>query len=550
MSKKKTETTKKSNKKLPIIIAAVAGLAAIILLVIFVIAPAIKSKIDNGGPVKPTSYEMQSSPAQDGDTFEYVIYRNMRMPKEIAEILEQGEKDNAQACEKYGTVVKIGDHSISRPLYELYYNMLCADKTRESLSMDLNGQTNTTGFDYNLAPDKQDYPGSKEDGYTWADKFSDDTIKDLQFFFAAFDGASINGISLTENHFQSLIYQYEYVNTYAQGKNQSVEQYLSERSGEHITYEMYATYEIMRYYAAAYQEDDLEKYKAQITQNQIDDFYKEYKEELTLVKARIYPIESYEYDEAELKTLRTETDFLNYATKMTNQAGYNAEVVTRCWWVDYSAIANTYGPEVADWIFKEKRNPGEIGLVQGSIFPCLIYIETLPFESTSRQVIIYEAMNNYGADEDEIEKNKGFAEEIQQDFLNGGGTKEAALKLAEQDIAYNKAVSTTDYGYNVNVWLFAKDRKPGDYTTLTTDDGSFFIYYLNDNPEDYDWVDVALGSIGAEAYDAAFQKRVDKDYKQKNFNRSVAAEAWNHSYEIIVPYIQERKDSFALAQQQ
>ncbi|MBO5859933.1 MAG: hypothetical protein J6R20_09190 [Clostridia bacterium] len=548
MSKKKTK--KKSSKKLPIIIASVAGAVAVILLVVFVIAPAIKSKIDNGGPVKPTSYEMIASPAQEGDTFEYVIYRNLRMPKEVAEILEQGEKDNAEACEKYGVAVKIGNHSISRPVYEFYYNMICAEKTRESLSLDLNGQTNTTGFDYNLAPDNQDYPGSKEDGYTWADKFNDDTIKDLQFYYAAFEGASTNGIALTENQFQSLIYQYEYVNTYAEGKNQTVEQYLSERSGEHITYEMYATYEIMRYYAAAYQEDDLEKYKANVTQGQIDDFYKEYEKELTLVKARIYPIESYEYDEAELQTLKTEYDFLNYATQKTNQAGYNASIVTRCWWVDYSAIANTYGPDVADWIFIEKRTPGEIGLVQGAIFPCLVYIETPPFISTSRQVVIYEAINNYGADEAEIEKNKGFAQEIQQEFLDNGGNKEAALKLVEDDIAYNKAVSTSDYGYNINVWLFAADRKPGDYTIINTEEASYFIYYLNNNPDDYDWVDIAIGSIGAEAYDTAFQKIVDKNYSVKSFNRSIAAEAWNHSYEIIVPYIQERKDSFALAHQQ
>ena len=72
MSKKKTK--KSSPKKLPIIIAAVVGIIAIILLVIFVVAPAIKNRIGNGGPVKPSSYEMVPSPSEAGEDTEYVIF--------------------------------------------------------------------------------------------------------------------------------------------------------------------------------------------------------------------------------------------------------------------------------------------------------------------------------------------------------------------------------------------------------------------------------------------------------------------------------------------
>ena len=547
MSKKKAK--KSSSKKLPVIIASVAGAAAIILLVIFVIAPAIKNRIGNGGPVKPTSYEIEPSPSQAGEDAEYVIYREMRMPREIAEILEKGEKDNAQACEKYGVALKIGKYSISRPLFELYYNVISTEKTRESLVMDLNGQQNTTGFDYNLAPDKQRYPGSKDPDYTWADKFTDDAIEDIQFYYAAFEGALKNKTVLTENQFQSLIYQYEYVNTYAKNKNQTVEEYLNERSGEHVTYEMYATYEIMRYFSAAYQENELEKHKAEVSDSQIKGFYKDYKDELSVVKARIFPIESYEYNEAEISILRTESDFLDYATRVTNRASYNAEAVTRCWWVGYDAIAQTFGPTVADWIFKEKRTEGEIGIVNGSVFPCLIYIDTLPYEATSRQVVLYESINNYDPTQEDLDRSKRFAEEIQQTFLDGGGNKESALKLVENDTAYNMAVSVSDYSYDVTSWLFAPERKPGDYTTINTTEASYFIYYLNENPEDYDWIKIAIGSLGAEAYDAAFAKRIKDSYSEKNRNNSVIAQARNHSYEIIVPYIQERKDSFALANQ-
>ena len=121
--------------------------------------------------------------------------------------------------------------------------------------------------------------------------------------------------------------------------------------------------------------------------------------------------------------------------------------------------------------------------------------------------------------------------------------------IVEDDIAYNMAVSVSDYSYDVTSWLFAPERKPGDYTTINTTEASYFIYYLNDNPKDYDWIEVAVGSLGAEAYDNAFSKTVKDNYEAKKKNNSVIAQAWNHSYEIIVPYIQERKDSFALANQ-
>lgn len=163
--------------------------------------------------------------------------------------------------------------------------------------------------------------------------------------------------------------------------------------------------------------------------------------------------------------------------------------------------------------------------------------------------MLYESVNNYDPTQEDLDRSKRFAEEIQQTFLDGGGSKESALKLVENDIAYNMAVSVSDYSYDVSSWLFASERKPGDYTTINTTEASYFIYYLNENPEDYDWVEIAVGSLGAEAYDAAFAKRIKDSYSEKNRNNSVIAQARNHSYKIIVPYIQERKDAFALANQ-
>lgn len=548
MSKKNQNAKNKKNaaqknKKNIIIAAAVAVVAAIVLLVIFVIAPWIKENM--GGTKQPVTHNLVTVEKQDGDTYEYVDYRGLRMPREVAEILNKAESQNAEFIKAEGAVMKIGNYEVSRPRFEMYYNYVCSEKTVESLSMDLRGQTNSTGFDYNKAPSAQKYPGSKDESFTWASKFTQDAIEDMQFYFAAFDYAIENKVELSDSEFQRLIYEYEVVITDAKGKNQSVEEYLEKRAGKDVTYEIYAAHTIMTYYAGTVQHLDLEKHKSEVSDSQIQKYYKDNISRLRLADVRIYPIESLEINDDMKKTasaVRTEKEFLDFATKTTNQANYNADIATRCRWVDYTAVAETFGEAISDWIFLENRKAGDVALIKGTIYECLVYINKTPYEPFSRQAIICEYPHIYGATEDDIATDKEYADEAQNMFIEGGKSKAAALKLVEEGYGQNLAVSIGNYSQSITEWLFDPSRKTGDYTRIDTEEGSYFIYYLNPNPDDLDWKDVAIGSLGAEAYDKAFAERVSKKYTPQNPEPELISDAWAHSYEIIKPYIEERKE--------
>jgi hypothetical protein len=120
----------------------------------------------------------------------------------------------------------------------------------------------------------------------------------MQFYFAAFEYAVENKIELPDGQFQRMIYEYEMVKESAENNGMTLEEYLTAKVGEHVTYEMYAAHGIMTYYAAAFQEAELEKYRAAVTETELNQYFKENRSTLQVASIRLYPIEA-EYTEEE-----------------------------------------------------------------------------------------------------------------------------------------------------------------------------------------------------------------------------------------------------------
>ena len=121
------------------------------------------------------------------------------------------------------------------------------------------------------------------------------------------------------------------------------------------------------------------------------------------------------------------------------------------------------------------------------------------------------------------------------------------MKLVDELYGYNLAVSVIDYGIEIDEWVFDPARKEGDYTRIDNSDGAYFIVYLNENPEDYDWVDVAKGSMGSERYDTEFEKKVNSEFVVKDKYPQYIKDAYTHSYTILKPFIDERKSMYGLS---
>ncbi len=562
---KKQQAKKQQQKEEIITIAAVIAavilvVVAVVLLGIFVIKPAIQKNPGDSTdssrnseyvtvtakPAVTYNYEGEKVEPPADSKYEYVNYRGLKMPKEVAAILNQAEIDNADACKKYGVAMSLGDYQVSRPRFEMYYNYACSEKTKESIMLDSNKQMNTTGFDYNLAPSAQKYPGSKDNNYTWADKFTDSAIEDMQFYFAAFEYAIENKIQLSDSTFQRMIYEYERVIESAENERLSLEDYLDAKVGGHVTYAMSAAHCVMSYYAAEYQEQELKEHSDAVTQAQLDKYYKENKAYLQVANVRIYPIEN-EYTEADINSVVNEETYLAFAQKTSPYQVYDAEIATEYLWVDHSSISGTFGEEISKWIFESGVKSGDIGLLRGSLYECLVYIIDAPFEIATHQAIVCEYPNGYGADEALIEENKRSADAAKDAYAEYGSNKAAALKMEQELFGVNQAVSVRDYAIEIDEWVFDPARKEGDSVRIDNKDGSYFIIYLNENPTDYDWIDVARGSIGGEKYDKEFSARVEKEFTAKNKNTSAFNDAYEHSYKILKVYIDDRKSMYGLS---
>lgn len=539
-------TEKQKKKKTAVIVAVAAAIvAAVVLLSVFVIAPWVRER--KYQPKPPVTHGINTVDPQQGEKYEYVEYRGLRMPKQVAEILNQAEIDNAEACEKYGVAATVGSYQISRPKFEMHYNYVYAEKVSESIYYDRTGQMNTSGFDYNLSPEEQRYPGGNDQEYKWSDRFTDLALQDLQYYYAAFEYAVENKIRLEESDFQRMIYEYEDIKTGAENKGITLDEYLLAGVGEHVTYEMYAAHGIMKYYAAEFQETEMEKYKQAVTQAQIEDYHKKNETDLKLAKIRIYPIETEEYDEKELAKVKDEATFLDYAQKTNVYGeGYDAKTVTEFWWVDRNTVSSKFGEAVGEWAFDKSRVKGEVALVQGTLYNCLVYIDTPAYETATHQVLICEYPNVYKADEATIEDNKKNADLVQAHYVDNGKTKEALQDIIDEGYFEDKAVSISDYGIEIDKWVFDSSRKEGDYVRIDNTDGSYFIYYLHENPEDYDWIRAARASLGMEAYDKAFSERVQKDFNAERASEKSISDAWKHAYEIMEPYVEERRQMYGL----
>ena len=194
---------------------------------------------------------------------------------------------------------------------------------------------------------------------------------------------------------------------------------------------MYAAHGIMTYYAAAFQEAELEKYKASITDAELNKYYKENKEYLQVASIRLYPIEV-EYTDAEINKITSEASFLEFAQKSSPYSYYNAESATEYLWIDYNTIGGTFGEEISKWIFSNNRRVGDVALIQGSIYPCLVYIKTAPFDIATHQAVVCEYPNSYDATAEMKNENKISADAAQEAYLEYGANKAAALRMVEE----------------------------------------------------------------------------------------------------------------------
>lgn len=549
---------KKKEKQKKIIIGAVAAAIAVALVLVgvFVIKPFVQKKIEEKRQeqinasmpaVKDAQkYEYNAVDTPDGldnNNFNFVEYRNLIMPDEMAELLNQAEEDNAEACRNQGIALVIGEHQVSAPRFEIYYfeeSIFTIAKLINQVQN--NNNVNNTGYDFNKSPAEQEYRG-QEDFDTWADKFTDNATNQLTFSFVNFERAAEAGIQLTDTQFRTIMEGYQSVLTYAEENGITPDEYCEGYFGEGATYAMYASMVIMQEYANTYDAKQLDLIAQQVTDEELSAEYDKNPQSYLLASVTLFPVEG-EYEQSDLDAINTKQELIDYAAANPPSQNYDAQAETNYAWVTYQSFADAFGEAVAQWIFSSERKIGDIAVVQGTIFPCVIHIDALPFNSYSSEVIVFSSLFDEDITQEVVESVQGEVEGFKTDWENGefGTADEAGLEYAMNEIGIGERLTCRigDFDYTADKWIHDPARKYGDYTVLTTPDGVYFIFFVKSNPDDFDWMKAVRYNLAQQKHNDTTQEIIDSSYKVVARNETALANVYSHSNQVTQKFIQNR----------
>lgn len=534
----KQEKTEKeitgSKKSTKIIIAAAVAIlvAAVVLVAVFVVKP----MIDKGDEPSTSSSDVSQAP-NEGENYVYVDYKGARMAKELADILNQAELDHAAAVKEYGAALTLGDRKISRSEFVMYYYEEYYTQVVEvQYSIEKRGQ-NMTGYDLYTLPDEQKHPSGS---YLWSEDFTVKAIEKMQDMYSTFDQAIESGMTLTEPEIYDLIQTYKRIEGYILGKDVTPDEFVESVYGKGNTYATFAAYEIVKAYAVKYEAMVIDEYYNSYTEEEINQKRLEDENAYKMIKARVYPIEG-EYDPVELSNVSTEAEFLEFAQKNYPGDNYNAEVRTQQFFTSRESMGAVYDKVSADWAFSEDRVPGEIGVVRGQIYEYLIYIDELPQYCTSRDVITYE----FPLNEDESKENiETYYNEVKAMFDDWSAQNMTAdeFRAAVNETGYGAegTIRTGDYYYEINNWVFDKNRKSGDMEFFADESGLYIVYYLKNNPDDFDWKIRIRNEMSADQYVAEHDELVEKEYQATRDNK-VINQAYKTANVLIAEDINKNK---------
>ena len=291
--------------------------------------------------------------------------------------------------------------------------------------------------------------------------------------------------------------------------------------GSGTTYAMFAAREIMQEYAKKYEEVKTDELYNAYSEEEVLEKLNQNETKYKVIKARVYPIEG-EYDSEEISKVATEEQFLQFAQNNYPNGGFNAKTKTNAHFVSYDTIGKTFGYDVADWAFSNNRVPGEIGLVQGEIYECLVYIETPAFFDTSCEIITYEYTYPEGTTEEEFNQ---LADEIQT-MYDGWVEKdmtedEIRQACLETGYGFERTYRTGDLFFYVNSWILDENRKSGDMGMFNDGTTVYIVYYCHNNPDDYDWNLIIRTEMSVEDYTSDYNNYVEESYQVKRYENVI-----------------------------
>lgn len=410
------------------------------------------------------------------------------------------------------TAVQIGNHDISVASFNYYYRN--SYQNTYSAIQQTYGDYASLLLDSSKPLDEQQY----SDTQTWQDYLTDTTLSNLEEIYAYYDAAVENGYALDDAAKAEMEDIVASMKSAAKQANYSLNNYLAAIYGKGVNEKLYRELLNVVTIATEYANDINEGFT--FTDEEIDAYYNENRNEIDSVTARVYPI-SYEnpdenaedasdentgdsaeeesnalsHDEAlELANgvydaVKTEQDFIDYVVTLVPEESaskyedgspilYNG--------LSYSSFKNT---DLSDWLFDDARASGDVTVIEGENE---IYIAMFVSRSDNdyplvdmRHVLIAPEKDDQGnLVEGAEEAAQKKAEELYDEWVENGSTEDYFKILANtyssdgdgksgglyEDVYQGRMVTPID------TWLFGP-RKIGDCEIIESDYGWHLVYF-------------------------------------------------------------------------
>lgn len=541
----------KKKKLTAIIIAAVAVvLAAVIVVTCVVLRRSDSGNSDTLGGSSKNPPSVTYNPEEGKTvTYEKATFNGYTMPAGFVEVMEAANEISEKECNEKGIALTVGEHEISVSEFAMsYYD------TYTNAVYEYSSDTQTTkGLKPTSRPSQLEYAGD----VTWKERLEELAIEDVRKkYVLAFDALS-QGFEISDEGYEAVAEEfnanYEYVTSEGITENEFMETaYLAP-----IPYELYQRSYILMKYAEEYEEALKKQFSSSYSQEDVEAFYAEASFLYDYVDVYIMFFNlGAELDPSSYSHIRTKDEFIDFHRQYYKDNNYGADNIEEsATWTksSYKDLGAAIGKDVADWCFDASRKEGDLEVVRGVLYDCLIFVEKTAYKEESVDFLdcyLYYLYAGGSTEEACIKLTDEKMAEIQKKFEK---TDKTPADFKEIAMLYSHSPSVDNEGLNSAVrlsnddelyekealrWCFDEGRKAGDYACIKTDYGYQLIYFLSKNEGDYDYVYGILKHFSETDFDEYVNGLLDYENNVTTLNKANCAAGSDIGEEAAARYVE------------
>lgn len=398
------------------------------------------------------------------------------------------------------TAVTIGDTKISTAEYSYYYQTSFSNYYQTMVSYV--GEENVP-ISLNRSLKSQDM----SEDQTYAEYFSDNAITQLTQIVVLASEAEKNGYMLPEEEQKKVDELLEQVKQAADTNGQKVDDYLAKNYGTGFNLDLFKQCVERELLAQSYK--DYKTDEPQYTNEQLEAYFKEHKNEFTTTSFRVESFKAVDPSETSLGVtaeeakksaeeffdqISDEQSFSEAALKKAQETaaeGVEAKDTSLMENVQYTS-ANYLNSKVAEWAFSEEVKAGDKALIEtddGKSFYVVYMVQPMKRDETKtvdvRHILVSVSDMQ---DEDAKKTGKEQAEALLKQWKENGASEDAFAQLASENTADTasqaagglyEGVQPGQMVTGFNDWCFDAARKAGDTGIVETQYGYHVMYYVS-----------------------------------------------------------------------